>query len=294
MPFWRMLKEGNDHFEVTRLEPKVDVCEKRYVFNAAAPGGNFTPVSFNPRGKCPVYQVPQEIAEAVNSKQRSDELQIAQLASRGVATAPIKSGRDGGMHPSFVEKLRPQQIVDERGNIKLVVDKSNPSPIVAYSAAAQPEAELTTSVVAASAPAANAPLPRSAPQAKVGQRPAEEPSFGERLAAFFRGGSKPAEAQEQVASAEPAPKPKREGVKAKVSRMIGLRGSDEKPQSADAQAPVARSAAPKVKTASASGDAQPAAAAPAPAAPANGGNVMSGSAPIPQSTSFDSRWSAFR
>ena len=36
---------------------------------------------------------------------------------------------------------------------KLVVDKSNPSPIVAYSAAAQPEAELTTSVVAASAPA---------------------------------------------------------------------------------------------------------------------------------------------
>jgi murein L,D-transpeptidase YafK len=294
MPFWRMLKEGNDHFEVTRLEPKVDVCEKRYVFNATAPGGNFTPVSFSPRGKCPVYQVPQEIAEAVNSKQRSDELQIAQLASRGVATAPIKSGRDGGMHPSFVEKLRPQQIVDERGNIKLVVDKSNPSPIVAYSAAAQPEAELTTSVVAASAPAANAPLPRSAPQAKVGQRPAEEPSFGERLAAFFRGGSKPAEAQEQVASAEPAPKPKREGVKAKVSRMIGLRGSDEKPQSADAQAPAARSAAPKVKTASASGDAQPAAAAPAPAAPANGGNVMSGSAPIPQSTSFDSRWSAFR
>ena len=37
MPFWRMLKEGGDHFEVTRQEPKVDVCEKRYVFNADAP-----------------------------------------------------------------------------------------------------------------------------------------------------------------------------------------------------------------------------------------------------------------
>ena len=37
--------------------------------------------------------MPQEIAEAVNSKRRSDELQFAQLASRGVATAPIKSGR---------------------------------------------------------------------------------------------------------------------------------------------------------------------------------------------------------
>ena len=37
IPFWRMLKEGNDHFEVTRQEPKVEVCEKRYVFNAEAP-----------------------------------------------------------------------------------------------------------------------------------------------------------------------------------------------------------------------------------------------------------------
>ena len=294
IPFWRMLKEGNDHFEVTRLEPKVDVCEKRYVFNAKAPGSNFTPVSFNSRGQCPVYEVPQEIAEAVNSKRRSDELQTAQLASRGVATAPIKSGRDGGMHPTFVEKLRPQQIVDERGNIKLVVDKNNPSPVVAYSAAAAPEAEVTTAAVAVNAPTVDVPTPRSAPQAKVGQRPAEEPSFGDRLAAFFRGGSsKPAEPQEQVASIQPAPKPKREGVKAKVSRMIGLRGSEEKPQ-ADAQAPAPRSAAPKVKTASASGEAQSAAPAPAAPAAAPASNAMSGSAPIPQSSNFDSRWSAFR
>ncbi len=35
MPFWRMIKEGNDHFEVTRHEPKVDFCEKKYVFDAA-------------------------------------------------------------------------------------------------------------------------------------------------------------------------------------------------------------------------------------------------------------------
>src|SRR5688572_26468754 len=39
MPFWRMIKEGYDHFEVTRLEPKVDVCGKRYVFNAQGPNG---------------------------------------------------------------------------------------------------------------------------------------------------------------------------------------------------------------------------------------------------------------
>ena len=27
MPFWKMLKIGNDHFEATHLEPKVDVCD---------------------------------------------------------------------------------------------------------------------------------------------------------------------------------------------------------------------------------------------------------------------------
>ena len=35
--FWKMLKEGYDHFEATQQEPKVAVCEKRYVFDAAAP-----------------------------------------------------------------------------------------------------------------------------------------------------------------------------------------------------------------------------------------------------------------
>jgi hypothetical protein len=34
MPFWKMIKEGNDHFEVTKQEPKVDFCEKKYVFDA--------------------------------------------------------------------------------------------------------------------------------------------------------------------------------------------------------------------------------------------------------------------
>ncbi|MFX8585757.1 hypothetical protein ABTM35_19845, partial [Acinetobacter baumannii] len=27
MAFWRMIKQGYDHFEVTHLEPKVDVCD---------------------------------------------------------------------------------------------------------------------------------------------------------------------------------------------------------------------------------------------------------------------------
>ena len=38
MAFWKMIKEGYDHFEVTRQEPKVDVCDKHYVFDARHQG----------------------------------------------------------------------------------------------------------------------------------------------------------------------------------------------------------------------------------------------------------------
>ncbi len=37
--FWKMLKQGYDAFETTKKPPKVDVCEKRYVFNVATPDG---------------------------------------------------------------------------------------------------------------------------------------------------------------------------------------------------------------------------------------------------------------
>jgi murein L,D-transpeptidase YafK len=99
MPFWRMLKEGNDHFEVTHLEPKFDVCEKRYVFDAEPVGGVATTavtLPFNPIGWCPAYEIPQEIALAVAEKNRRDESQMAELVSRSTL-----AGRDGGMHRLF-------------------------------------------------------------------------------------------------------------------------------------------------------------------------------------------------
>ncbi len=122
MPFWRMLKEGNDHFEVTHLEPKVDVCEKRYVFDAEPVGGvandptrnesvpwpsnafgaaatAVTP--FKPIGWCSAYEIPNEIALAVAEKNRRDESQMAELVSRGTSMVPVQTGRDGGMQPLF-------------------------------------------------------------------------------------------------------------------------------------------------------------------------------------------------
>ena len=38
------------------------------------------------------------------------------------ARAEATSGRDGGMHSYWVDKLRPREIIDANGNLKLVVE----------------------------------------------------------------------------------------------------------------------------------------------------------------------------
>src|SRR5271154_4218489 len=79
MPFWTMLKEGNDHFEATHLEPKVDVCDRHYVFDAAQPPGSAKSIIFNPTGRCPAFVVNPEIAGPALEKSHADEAQYAQL-----------------------------------------------------------------------------------------------------------------------------------------------------------------------------------------------------------------------
>jgi hypothetical protein len=100
LAFWKVLKEGHDHFEVTRKEPKVAVCDKHYVFDAQSSG------KFNPIDKCPTYKVPQQIASAVHKKQRHDEIETAQLISRGITAASATKGGEGGMNPAFLSALR--------------------------------------------------------------------------------------------------------------------------------------------------------------------------------------------
>jgi hypothetical protein len=100
VPFWKMLKQGYDHFEVTRLEPKVDVCDKRYVFDAesAAP--------FSAAEGCPAYRVREDVAAAVRHKQRRDDIVTAELIGRGTPSAQVSNGVDGGMHSIFLAAVK--------------------------------------------------------------------------------------------------------------------------------------------------------------------------------------------
>jgi hypothetical protein len=78
MDFWRMLKEGYDHFEVTHQEPKIDVCSKRYVFDSVPQEG----VTFSPGGECPKMTVPDPIRVAVAEKEKKDDEETIVIAAK--------------------------------------------------------------------------------------------------------------------------------------------------------------------------------------------------------------------
>jgi len=105
LDFWQMLKIGNDHFEATHLEPKVDVCNRLYVFDAQPHPRSPNPLVFNPAGKCPAFIVNPEIAQQALEKQRVDEVEYAQLLEDNVPTAQIYSGLDGGMNKVFFTRF---------------------------------------------------------------------------------------------------------------------------------------------------------------------------------------------
>jgi murein L,D-transpeptidase YafK len=102
LDFWKMLKIGNDHFEATHLEPKVDVCNRRYVFDAQPPRNSSHPLVFDPAGKCPAFVVNPKIARLALQKQRADEVEYAQLLKDNVPVVPIYSGLDGGMNKVYL------------------------------------------------------------------------------------------------------------------------------------------------------------------------------------------------
>lgn len=61
--FWKMLKTGYDHFEVTKRPPEINICEKKYVFNQQA-GEN---ASFGASAQCPAMSTPAALQMALAS-----------------------------------------------------------------------------------------------------------------------------------------------------------------------------------------------------------------------------------
>lgn len=210
--FWKNLKEGSDHFEVTKQEPKVDYCGQRYVFNATPASGRL-----NPTAPCPKLDVDEAIATAVASKARADEQKVAELVNRGTPATRIQYA-DGSQHPSFRQTAmaysssdgapavftrqetrqlgeisRPEAVamvdeyhVNERGERK----DTRPSVAPTADVAAAPAAA-STATAAAPAPAAVAAAVPAKPAVAVAPAP---PSGGalSAIGSIFAGRSTPA------------------------------------------------------------------------------------------------------
>jgi murein L,D-transpeptidase YafK len=116
--FWKMIKEGYDHFEVSRQEPRIDVCDRHYVFDAVPPGNSSKPLVFNPTGVCPRYDIDPAIAGPALDKQRNDENTFADLVKDNAPVAPLNTGTDGGMNRVFASRLdNPTYSYDNEGHI---------------------------------------------------------------------------------------------------------------------------------------------------------------------------------
>lgn len=85
--FWSMLKEGYDHFEVTRLPPKVDVCERRYVFNQFTADGQ----PFEPTGACPAATQPASIQTAYKTYKSSFDAAFTSALDSSAYSKPAPS-----------------------------------------------------------------------------------------------------------------------------------------------------------------------------------------------------------
>ncbi len=145
MDFWRMLKVGYDSFELMHVPPKVDVCDRHYVFNADA--GN---ASFNPSGACPSYTVLPELADALQRKEAEDDAKFAQA----VAMLEQKDEQDAARqqaaaqraaNPSFLQRML-------SGGARPPAATGPATPVV------PPKAELSVAP-----PKAAVPTPRPAP-----------------------------------------------------------------------------------------------------------------------------------
>ncbi|MDE2376014.1 murein L,D-transpeptidase family protein [Bradyrhizobium sp.] len=280
MAFWKMIKEGYDHFEVTRQEPKVDFCEKKYVFDAVkAPDARREPV-FDAAAKCPAYVIPEEIQQAVREKQQQDEAQYARLVAKGTPVARMNTGIDGGMNKVFAAKIPDGNTglsdgsSDGQSLSLLALSKAPgtipstvnpPKPNLAQAAAAAQEEP----VVAVPAQAAPTRVAAATPATQSGG------SFFSNLARKMGVGSADTTATASpspAATASTTPATAASRLKAAVTRIVPHHD------------------APKSVAAAKHAEPKPAEAA----APAAASTQMAGAAPVVQSSSFDSRFSAMK
>ncbi|MBX9468513.1 MAG: murein L,D-transpeptidase [Rhizobium sp.] len=189
--FWKTLKVGYDHFEVTKRPPEVNVCEKKYVFNQTAQAGS----SFNPQGACPAISTPAALSVALNGYNEAYDAAYSKAlkkydgkiwydpteAERKALVADLRKSRshDLAFAPTG-SALKAGKLLDIDDAGQTAAPAANGTAAVNQMAtnpngdpqvqAAQPQAATTTGAIAAPASATTAvPVPQPNPLAPAPQ-----------------------------------------------------------------------------------------------------------------------------
>ena len=252
MAFWRNLKEGADYFEVARTEPKVNVCGRRYVFNATPANGQRLDAS----AACPPLKYDEELRSQVAAKQQQDERKVAELAGAGVKAVKVVYA-DGGQHPEFADKnhdvSRPDALA--KGPVEIALDdrKGKKTPGLVQIATVRMNGDAAGTALQPVQTTALAPEP------KVDTPPAN--SALDSLLGFMSP-AKPA-----AAAAAPAPEPARASAKvepakappaAKPAQTEAVRSAPAAKPQTPAKTPAAKTAVEKTAPAKPQASAKPA------------------------------------
>ena len=149
--FWKNLKDGSDHFEVTKTEPSVLVCGKHYVFDAT------TNDEVSGSEPCPALKRDQNVEAQVAEKESKDEAKVAELVASGVKPIRLVYA-DGGQNPVFTgykDVSDPEALASGPQEIVLN-DRGNRRPAVVKVAAADADKKRTASLASAPVEAAAA------------------------------------------------------------------------------------------------------------------------------------------
>ncbi len=195
--FWKDLKNGSDHFEVTKQEPPVIVCGKRYVFGAAASG------EVSATQPCPALKRDETVEALVAEKAEKDQAKVAELVASRVKAVRLVYA-DGGQNPVFAgykDESDPDALASGPQEIVLN-DQPKPVPAAVRIAAADAATQHAASAALASIQAP-APVPAAATVA-LASAPAE-PSGG--VLGGLSGGAQNVKKWLHLGGQEPAPPP---------------------------------------------------------------------------------------
>ncbi|WP_051228453.1 L,D-transpeptidase family protein [Pleomorphomonas oryzae] len=211
MPFWKMLKEGYDTFELTHLEPKVDVCGRKYVFNAN-PAQPFDTVA-----ACPAdLGQPKELVASLQTRAKADYAEAEVLFAKLENDRKAEEDKRVQLALAAEKRKADEERAKADAEAARIEAERNPNAIARlFGAEPNPDAGITVGPVIV--PPTGAPVPIFDPRgpqihAVAMAEPVEQERTGtiSRLFSFVTGGDKsePAPAAvPSIAAASPSVAP---------------------------------------------------------------------------------------